>query len=519
MSRKQFSCRFSTIHLQVIKLMTLFLYLFACTNSTVDNDFPQLPSITLEVKEVLSTERKEAKTLSISLTGEIRGEIEPCGCPTLPYGGFERRANAIQKIKDNPYQQPLFQLDAGEMLLKGFFSDKGEQKEDRAKLIASLAKDIGIDAWAVGPSDLMAIGLTELQNLDSPPKISATWKDEEGEWLFPPFIVLEKEGIRLGVIGFSEEPTDPELRKLISYQKPIDIISEVLPKIPKDIDLLIGLGSVDDLQAEELSKKVPELALILSTEGAHHQAPFYPFSNPENALIIEAPKQGRFVQQIQLVLGGISSQAPTHLVSEQEWRDWNLLQHQESTPRKEELELLFLQHSQGNNLFYTELIPLSEAYGQNNPITDKIDVFANETIKKAEKIAQSPATPFEPGFASSGRCASCHTKEIAKWSFSKHARAWETMIIEEQTKNPECITCHTTGFGQKGGFGEPSTNNIRKYKAVQCEACHGPMRGHPEEASIHSQPVTQETCLACHDEANSPNFQWERYLRLAQCQD
>ena len=182
MSRKQFSCRFSTIHLQVIKLMTLFLYLFACTNSTVDNDFPQLPSITLEVKEVLSTERKEAKTLSISLTGEIRGEIEPCGCPTLPYGGFERRANAIQKIKDNPYQQPLFQLDAGEMLLKGFFSDKGEQKEDRAKLIASLAKDIGIDAWAVGPSDLMAIGLTELQNLDSPPKISATWKDEEGEW-------------------------------------------------------------------------------------------------------------------------------------------------------------------------------------------------------------------------------------------------------------------------------------------------------------------------------------------------
>jgi 2',3'-cyclic-nucleotide 2'-phosphodiesterase (5'-nucleotidase family) len=519
MSRKQFSCPFSTIHLQMTELMTLFFFLFACTNSTLDNNFPQLPLINQDVEEVFSTETKEAKTLSISLTGEIRGEIEPCGCPTLPYGGFERRANAIQKIKDTPYQQPLFQLDAGEMLLKGFFSNKGEQKEERAKLIASLAKDIGVDAWAVGPSDLMAIGLTELQSLDSPPKISATWKNEEGEWLFPPFIVLEKQGIRLGIIGFSGEPTDPELRKQISYQEPIDIISEVLPKIPKDIDLLIGLGSIDDLQAQELSKKVSELALILSTEGSNYQPPFLPFSNPENALIIEAPKQGRFVQQIQLVLGGEASQAPTHLVSEQEWRDWNFLQHQESTPRKLELEKVFLQHSQGNNLFYTELIPLSESYEKKNPITNKIDQFAQDTIQKAEEIAQSHTTPFEPGFASSGRCASCHTKEIAKWSFSKHARAWETMIIEGQTKNPECITCHSTGFGQKGGFGEPSVNNIRKYKAVQCEACHGPMRGHPEENSIHSQPVSPETCLVCHDEANSPNFQWERYLRLATCQD
>ena len=153
-----------------------------------------------------------------------------------------------------------------------------------------------------------------------------------------------------------------------------------------------------------------------------------------------------------------------------------------------------------------------------NLVTPKIQDFAKNTIKKAAKVAKTETTILEPGFASSGRCASCHQKEMAKWSFSKHARAWETMVKEKQTQNPECITCHTTGFGQKGGFGEPTTANIRKYKGVQCEACHGPMRGHPENDSIHSQPVTKETCLVCHDEANSPNFEWNKYNQFATCQ-
>lgn len=502
--------------------MTFLLCILACTGEKLEHEFPDLPPIVREKKEITLIKTKETKRFSISLTGEIRGEIEPCGCPTLPYGGFERRANALEELRASPLHQPLFQFDAGEMLLKGFFSNKGEQKDDRAELIAGLAKDLGIDVWAVGPSDLSAVGLEKLQSLNSPPKISATWTNEQGEWLFPPFVILEKENIKLGVIGLSEEPTDPEIKKLISFQKPQDIIPKILPQLPEDLDLLIGLGSIDDLQAEEIARTAPELALLLTTEGSHHQYPFYPYSNTEYSLIIEAPKQGRFIQQIQIVLGGETSQAPKALLSEQEWRDWNLLQSQaeekEISPRRQELEKKFLEYSQGNNLFYAELIPLHEAYDKENLVTPKIEAFAASTIKKADKIANAQTTPLEPGFASSGRCASCHQKEMAKWSFSKHARAWETLILEKQTQNPECITCHSTGFGQKGGFGEPSIANIRKFKGVQCETCHGPMRGHPENKAIHSQPIQEDTCMICHDEANSPNFEWEKYLRLATCQ-
>ncbi len=498
--------------------MTFLPIIIACTISQSEPEFPDLPPIMREKKEVIPIKTRDIKRFSIALTGEIRGEIEPCGCPTLPYGGFERRANALEDLQKNSLYQPLFQFDAGEMLLKGFFSNKEEQKDDRAKLIATLAKDMGVDVWAIGPSDLLALELTELQQLDSPPKISATWTNEQGEWFFPPFAIVEKQGVKLGVIGLSKEPTDPELKKQITFQKPQEIIHKIIPQLPEDLDLIIGLGSIDDLQAEEIAKTIPNISLLLTTEGSHHQPPFHPYSDTENSLIIEAPKQGRFIQQIQVILGGTATEAPKTLIDEQKWRDWNLLYNQEDSPRKKELEQLFLQFSQENNLYYAELIPLNESYDKKNLVTPKIEAFAQNTIQKATKIAESETTPLEPGFASSGRCASCHQKEMAKWSFSKHARAWETMIHEKQTDNPECISCHTTGFGQKGGFGELTTSNIRKYKGVQCEACHGPMRGHPEDDSIHSQPVVEETCLVCHDEANSPNFNWKKYKRLSTCQ-
>ena len=62
------------------------------------------------------------KHFTISLVGEVRGELEPCGCPTLPYGGFPRRLKALEEIRSE--HKHRFHLDAGETLLKGFFSNK-----------------------------------------------------------------------------------------------------------------------------------------------------------------------------------------------------------------------------------------------------------------------------------------------------------------------------------------------------------------------------------------------------------
>ena len=60
---------------------------------------------------------------------------------------------------------------------------------------------------------------------------------------------------------------------------------------------------------------------------------------------------------------------------------------------------------------------------------------------------------------------------------------------------------------------------LRSFKGVQCESCHGPLRGHPEDGRVDAHAVTEATCVGCHDAANSPDFDFASYLRRATCQD
>ena len=117
-----------------------------------------------------------------------------------------------------------------------------------------------------------------------------------------------------------------------------------------------------------------------------------------------------------------------------------------------------------------------------------------------------------------GACSRCHTQEFARWTYSDHAKAWQSLIVRKQKDNPECLPCHTTGFGQPGGLGALTLTSIRKLKAVQCESCHGPMGGHPENPHVKSEPISEEGCITCHDEANSPTFQFDKFLKSASCQ-
>jgi predicted CXXCH cytochrome family protein len=80
------------------------------------------------------------------------------------------------------------------------------------------------------------------------------------------------------------------------------------------------------------------------------------------------------------------------------------------------------------------------------------------------------------------------------------------------------VGCHSTGFGQPGGFGELTAANVGRFKAVQCESCHGPMGGHPGNPVVTPYTITPEVCIGCHDSANSPDFDFEAYMRRATCQ-
>jgi len=118
--------------------------------------------------------------------------------------------------------------------------------------------------------------------------------------------------------------------------------------------------------------------------------------------------------------------------------------------------------------------------------------------------APSPAIGGSSAFLGVDVCRKCHREIHATWLTSRHAGALTTLINASQQDNPQCLSCHTTGYGE-GGF--VSATATPKFAGVQCEACHGPGGVHPgtrNPADIVRTPLT-EVCAKCHTGAAQPN--------------
>ncbi len=129
--------------------------------------------------------------------------------------------------------------------------------------------------------------------------------------------------------------------------------------------------------------------------------------------------------------------------------------------------------------------------------------------------------PTSSVFVGSAACRSCHAAEFETWSASPHARAVATLVAAGKQANPDCLRCHTTGFGRPGGFPEkglPAEHADRS--GVGCESCHGPGGDHVAEGAARIGTIVSlgdkcdscvilQICGTCHDDANDPGFEFE----------
>lgn len=122
----------------------------------------------------------------------------------------------------------------------------------------------------------------------------------------------------------------------------------------------------------------------------------------------------------------------------------------------------------------------------------------------------------EPQYVGQAKCKVCHLTQHKSWLATAHARAIEVLKPEERTK-PECLACHTTGYGKPAAAGADLLG-------VQCEACHGPgslykapdvmnkVKFKTDPAGMHKKAmelglteISERTCTACHN-SRSPGF-------------
>ncbi|MFW5837247.1 MAG: multiheme c-type cytochrome [Desulfovibrionaceae bacterium] len=120
-------------------------------------------------------------------------------------------------------------------------------------------------------------------------------------------------------------------------------------------------------------------------------------------------------------------------------------------------------------------------------------------------------------FVGSKACADCHELEYENFSKyakkSKSAHSLKIMasdLTEEELK--ECFHCHTTGYGQPGGF--VSFEKTPELADAGCEVCHGPGSIHVEygDPEFIKGDLDMQDCVTCHNEERVRNFDFKPLL-------
>ncbi|MFH1467747.1 MAG: multiheme c-type cytochrome [Pseudomonadota bacterium] len=486
---------------------------------------PPLPPRQTEARAPAGPERP-VRRLILAYVGEVRGELDVCGCPTQPVGGFERRAGLLGELQaEGP---AVFQLDAGNLLVEGFSTGGRGDVPERARLMLDLSADVGLDAFCPGPADLAAMDVVTLAHeLEARglAAVSATWLDPEGRPLLPPAAVLQRDGVRVGVVGLSAAPRGDA----IVSRDPVEAAREALAALPDDLDLVVALSNLSDDDALRVAREVAGFAALLSVRNSAYAEP----SAVGHTLLAKVPGRGRYVGVLRVRTSSTPGM-PLDLVIAEDLRlstfdrlsarAFGLERRGSLVPDEERRSLDQLQASLekegvGRNLAWYTAVPLGDRYAGDTGIHARVESFKQENLREAgERLAAQEAGPGGPRrYVSSTRCVGCHTAQTARWSLTRHPQAWEALISRGSDQDPECVTCHATGFAMPGGWAELSPQNTLRFKAVQCEACHGPLEGHPQDPASRPVLPDRDTCTGCHDDANSPDFDYASYLPRATC--
>ncbi len=126
-----------------------------------------------------------------------------------------------------------------------------------------------------------------------------------------------------------------------------------------------------------------------------------------------------------------------------------------------------------------------------------------------EKLFNEAVVSGKYTYAGNFKCRLCHRDFFVGRKHDVHDQAFARVLKSGHGENEQCLGCHTTGYGVKGGF--KSLTLTPRLANIQCEGCHGPgsehIRGNAKGGFLAGtvQPENlRQMCLSCH------NARWNR---------
>jgi len=418
-------------------------------------------------------------------------------------GGLSRKALQIKNLSGND-AIPALLLDAGNLLFKQQTVAHAQELITASGLM-EIYQQMAYEAVAVGPYDLAAgIEFLKIGQAKGFPWLSANLMDKTGNPLFPATKIVQRDGIKIGLIGLTGKVAATSQGIILGDWR--KILPGHLKQLSKECQLIVALSSLSGSDNTELARQFPEVHLLITADQQRGSvAP----ALERDTLITQTMSQGKFlgVLNIDWIPGG-------------SW-DKNQVPEQQGSQGKAPQNLI--------NKFNSNFIPLNKNLPEDPQISALVEsvkqrIFThNQKAAAAGKQAPVENDKVDAGFSGIERCQDCHPRQAEFWRSTRHAQAYATLQKQQQNFNLDCLPCHVTGNPNPDKTGSWSLQSLLALpptlQSVGCETCHGAGQAHadnPDKIKIKKK-AEEKTCLACHTKERDAAFDYRQKSPKVTC--
>ncbi len=305
-----------------------------------------------------------------------------------------------------------------------------------------------------------------------------------GKLFAKPHIIKKINGWKVGIFGVTMEEraarmVPPETG--FEIRDPVAAAKNQVQTLKQECDLIIGLVHVGINNSIQLVEQVEGIDIIISGHfGTHLRKPH----RVGDTVVMQPGSKGKY-------LGQLDFQLP----------------------------------SDGKSNVYGKTVALNSKISDDAELARLVKEYDEEVLLTFP--LESPKAKTQYSLFSQRACITCHFKQHNQWRATLHSHAWETLVEEKQAHNPECQKCHTTMSGEPNGFTRLA--ETPDLVSVQCAECHRPVakdmathinrfrgrgrstNGETNGATKDFKPITEETCRKCHNEENTPHFDYAEF--------
>jgi hypothetical protein len=406
-------------------------------------------------------------------SADDQGVLAACGCPSNPSGGLAKRETLVDAFRRT--RPAVLLVDAGDLMPE-------KPNPIKEKYVAMAAARGCYDAIGLGDQEFV-LGVERLRQLQSEyklPLLCANVRDAAGKTVFPPNVIWtvpnpgrRDEPVKVGIFSVVADRAygfpPLEWRTGLKIEPPIEAAKrEVQFLAQAGCDLIVALAHQELEDSRALAAAVPGIDVIVC---GHDERVLPKGERVGKTLLVSTGETGR-------IMGALALAPPPG--------------------------------PQGRAQVSLTMTELSAQVPDAPAVMDLYWQYVKEA--KDKPPPDWDLTPIPPVYDTAEACMKCHVEEYKSWSKTAHARALEPIARSGRREDPECILCHTMGYGRKGGF--VSVKDTPALGRVTCQACHIVAADHGDKKAKAPDPhiyINSRLCMSCHGPVQSPKFDYFTY--------